>query len=200
MAHNVFGLGEVANLEALTFNSALMFIRIPNVQFSTQPYPYGQVHLACQGRSIDLCEKARYEKASESGRDERVINGLRRFGPECAGILCIAGDSRTSVAVLAQASQPFGRAGGAGSRRRVHGVAGVAGRMRGAGIAGWSTPGAGWPGPAGTGLAAAGTGQAGPCLACRAVSGTFCTAKLRTCARGSTGSTGWCASTWGRTP
>ena len=30
-------LGEVADLEALTFNLAQMFIRIPNVQFSTKP-------------------------------------------------------------------------------------------------------------------------------------------------------------------
>jgi hypothetical protein len=34
---NVLQLGEVADLEALTFNLALMFIRIPNVQFSTEP-------------------------------------------------------------------------------------------------------------------------------------------------------------------
>jgi hypothetical protein len=34
---NVLQLGEVADLEALTFNSALMFIRNPNVQFSTEP-------------------------------------------------------------------------------------------------------------------------------------------------------------------
>jgi hypothetical protein len=37
IAANGLQLGEVANLEALTFNSALMFIRNPNVQFSTQP-------------------------------------------------------------------------------------------------------------------------------------------------------------------
>jgi len=30
-------LGEVADFEALTFNLALMFIRKPNVQFSTEP-------------------------------------------------------------------------------------------------------------------------------------------------------------------
>jgi hypothetical protein len=30
-------LGEVADLEALTFNLALMFIRITNVDFSTEP-------------------------------------------------------------------------------------------------------------------------------------------------------------------
>jgi hypothetical protein len=34
---NVSQLGEVADLEALTFNLALMFIRITNVQFSTEP-------------------------------------------------------------------------------------------------------------------------------------------------------------------
>jgi hypothetical protein len=34
---NVSRLGEVADLEALTFNLALKFIRIPNVQFSTEP-------------------------------------------------------------------------------------------------------------------------------------------------------------------
>jgi hypothetical protein len=34
---NVLQLGEVADLEALTFNLALMFIRKPNVQFSTEP-------------------------------------------------------------------------------------------------------------------------------------------------------------------
>jgi hypothetical protein len=34
---NVLQLGEVADLEALTFNLALMFIRNPNVQFSTEP-------------------------------------------------------------------------------------------------------------------------------------------------------------------
>jgi hypothetical protein len=37
VSHNVLQLGEVADLEALTFNLALMFIRIPNVQFSTEP-------------------------------------------------------------------------------------------------------------------------------------------------------------------
>jgi hypothetical protein len=30
-------LGDVADLEALAFNLAQMFIRIPNVQFSTEP-------------------------------------------------------------------------------------------------------------------------------------------------------------------
>ena len=34
---DVLQLGEVADLEALTFNLALKFIRIPNVQFSTEP-------------------------------------------------------------------------------------------------------------------------------------------------------------------
>jgi hypothetical protein len=34
---NVLQLGEVADLEALTFNLALMFIRNPNVQFCTKP-------------------------------------------------------------------------------------------------------------------------------------------------------------------
>ena len=34
---NVLQLGEVADFEALTFNLALMFIRIPNVQISTEP-------------------------------------------------------------------------------------------------------------------------------------------------------------------
>ena len=34
---NVSQLGEVADLEVLTFNLALMFIRNPNVQFSTEP-------------------------------------------------------------------------------------------------------------------------------------------------------------------
>jgi hypothetical protein len=33
---NVLQLGEVAELDALTFNLALMFIRIPNAQFSTK--------------------------------------------------------------------------------------------------------------------------------------------------------------------
>jgi hypothetical protein len=37
LAPNVLQLGEVADLEALTFNLALMFIRNPNVQFSTEP-------------------------------------------------------------------------------------------------------------------------------------------------------------------
>ena len=37
MTANVPQLGEVADLEALTFNLALMFIRNPNVQFSTEP-------------------------------------------------------------------------------------------------------------------------------------------------------------------
>jgi hypothetical protein len=37
IADNVLQLGEVADLEALTFNLALMFIRNPNVQFSTEP-------------------------------------------------------------------------------------------------------------------------------------------------------------------
>jgi hypothetical protein len=37
LATNVLQLGEVADLEALTFNVALMFIRNPNVQFSTKP-------------------------------------------------------------------------------------------------------------------------------------------------------------------
>ena len=37
IAANVSRLGEVADLEALTFNLALKFIRIPNVQFSTEP-------------------------------------------------------------------------------------------------------------------------------------------------------------------
>jgi hypothetical protein len=36
MSHNVLQLGEVAELDALTFNLALMFIRIPNAQFSTK--------------------------------------------------------------------------------------------------------------------------------------------------------------------
>ena len=35
--HIVLQLGEVADLEALTFILALMFIRNPNVQFSTEP-------------------------------------------------------------------------------------------------------------------------------------------------------------------
>jgi hypothetical protein len=37
MPYNVLQLGEVADLEAITFNLALKFIRIPNVQFSTEP-------------------------------------------------------------------------------------------------------------------------------------------------------------------
>jgi hypothetical protein len=37
LAPNVLQLGDVADLEALTFNLALMFIRNPNVQFSTEP-------------------------------------------------------------------------------------------------------------------------------------------------------------------
>jgi hypothetical protein len=37
MTANVLQLGEVADLEALTFNLALMLIKIPNVQFSTEP-------------------------------------------------------------------------------------------------------------------------------------------------------------------
>jgi hypothetical protein len=36
LAPNVLGLGEVADLEAQLFNLAQMFIRIPNVQFSTE--------------------------------------------------------------------------------------------------------------------------------------------------------------------
>ena len=35
--YNGLQLGEVADLEVLTFNLALMFIRNPNVQFSTEP-------------------------------------------------------------------------------------------------------------------------------------------------------------------
>jgi hypothetical protein len=34
---NVWSLGEEADLEAQMFNLAQMFIRIPNVQFSTEP-------------------------------------------------------------------------------------------------------------------------------------------------------------------
>jgi hypothetical protein len=34
---NVLGLCEEADLEAQMFNLAQMFIRIPNVQFSTEP-------------------------------------------------------------------------------------------------------------------------------------------------------------------
>jgi hypothetical protein len=37
LAGNGLGLGEVADLEALTFNYALMFIITPKVQFSTEP-------------------------------------------------------------------------------------------------------------------------------------------------------------------
>jgi hypothetical protein len=37
IATNVSLLELVADLEALTFNLALMFIRKPNVQFSTEP-------------------------------------------------------------------------------------------------------------------------------------------------------------------
>jgi hypothetical protein len=37
IAYNVLQLGEVADFEALTFNLALMFIRNPNVQISTEP-------------------------------------------------------------------------------------------------------------------------------------------------------------------
>jgi hypothetical protein len=37
MTANVLQLGEVADLEAQMFNLAQMFIRIPNVQFSTEP-------------------------------------------------------------------------------------------------------------------------------------------------------------------
>jgi hypothetical protein len=37
LAHNGLQLGEVADLEAQMFNLAQMFIRIPNVQFSTEP-------------------------------------------------------------------------------------------------------------------------------------------------------------------
>jgi hypothetical protein len=36
MACNGLQLGEVAGLDALTFNLALMFIRIPNAQFSSK--------------------------------------------------------------------------------------------------------------------------------------------------------------------
>jgi len=35
--YNVLQIGEVADLEALTFSLALMFILKPNVQFSTEP-------------------------------------------------------------------------------------------------------------------------------------------------------------------
>jgi hypothetical protein len=37
MAYNVLQLGEVAGLEALSFNLAQMLIRNPNVHFSTEP-------------------------------------------------------------------------------------------------------------------------------------------------------------------
>jgi hypothetical protein len=37
VAPNGFQLGEVGDLEALTFNLALMFIRNPNVQLRTEP-------------------------------------------------------------------------------------------------------------------------------------------------------------------
>jgi hypothetical protein len=37
IATNVLQLGEVADLEAQMFSLALMFIRNPNVQFSTEP-------------------------------------------------------------------------------------------------------------------------------------------------------------------
>jgi hypothetical protein len=37
VAANGLQLGEVADLEAQMFNLAQMFIRIPNVQFSTEP-------------------------------------------------------------------------------------------------------------------------------------------------------------------
>ena len=37
MSANVLGLCEEAELEAQMFNLAQMFIRIPNVQFSTEP-------------------------------------------------------------------------------------------------------------------------------------------------------------------
>lgn len=37
MPYNGLQLGEVADLEALTFNLALNFIRKPNVKFSTEP-------------------------------------------------------------------------------------------------------------------------------------------------------------------
>jgi|GEM_PF-2789508 len=37
LAYNVLGLCEEADLEAQMFNLAQMFIRIPNVQFSTEP-------------------------------------------------------------------------------------------------------------------------------------------------------------------
>ena len=37
VTHNVLGLCEEADLEAQMFKLAQMFIRIPNVQFSTEP-------------------------------------------------------------------------------------------------------------------------------------------------------------------
>jgi len=37
IGYNVLGLCEEAELEAQMFNLAQMFIRIPNVQFSTEP-------------------------------------------------------------------------------------------------------------------------------------------------------------------
>jgi len=37
MSDNVLGLCEEAGLEAQMFNLAQMFIRIPNVQFTTEP-------------------------------------------------------------------------------------------------------------------------------------------------------------------
>jgi len=37
MPHNGLGLCEEAELEAQMFNVAQMFIRIPNVQFRTEP-------------------------------------------------------------------------------------------------------------------------------------------------------------------
>jgi len=37
LTYNGFRLGEVVELEARMFNVAQMFIRIPNVQFSTEP-------------------------------------------------------------------------------------------------------------------------------------------------------------------
>ena len=37
MSHNGLQLGEVADFEALTFILVQMFIRNPNVQFSTEP-------------------------------------------------------------------------------------------------------------------------------------------------------------------
>jgi len=37
MPHNVLQLGEVAEIEAQKFSLVQMLIRIPNVQFSTEP-------------------------------------------------------------------------------------------------------------------------------------------------------------------